>query len=380
MNATTDSPRPSTAGSTVRVALLRVGHVGGRDSYTRNLGRELARRDDVDPVDVSTTADADFRLPLLSGSEIEFLCWLWLATLLGRLPSVHVVHCQRSVEAVALRLGGYDGAIVGTCHGRIGDELEGEQPRIARAYQQVERIAFRRCLDHLIAVDETTEAYVRERVSPDELPVTVVPTGIDPTVFRDYSADDGSAKTGDRDDDPDADADLPTLLFAARLDEVKDVPLLVETFAELRTRRDARLVVAGDGPKREALERGLAERGLGDDLTCHGFVEHDRLAALMNEADCLLLTSKFEGSPTVVREALACGLPVVTPDVGDVRSLLDDSGAGVVTDDRTAPALADAVETVLDDYAAFRDRARAAPVASFDDVAERTTAVYRAVL
>jgi teichuronic acid biosynthesis glycosyltransferase TuaC len=51
-------------------------------------------------------------------------------------------------------------------------------------------------------------------------------------------------------------------------------------------------------------------------------VEPERIPILMNACDCLLLTSEWEGSPTVVKEALACNLPVVSVDVGDVKELL----------------------------------------------------------
>ena len=53
-----------------------------------------------------------------------------------------------------------------------------------------------------------------------------------------------------------------------------------------------------------------------------GRVPHSRVATMMNGADCLLLTSDWEGSPTIVQEAMACNLPVLSVDVGDVRDRL----------------------------------------------------------
>lgn len=77
-----------------------------------------------------------------------------------------------------------------------------------------------------------------------------------------------------------------------------------------------------------------------------GGIEPHRMPVLLNAADALLLCSDREGSPTMVKEAMACGLPVVTNDVGDVRERLRDVRPGaVVAQDPTA--LADALESVL---------------------------------
>lgn len=54
------------------------------------------------------------------------------------------------------------------------------------------------------------------------------------------------------------------------------------------------------------------------------------VAALMNSADCLLMTSHSEGSPQVVKEALSCGCPIVSVDVGDVREIIDGTDCGVI--------------------------------------------------
>lgn len=78
----------------------------------------------------------------------------------------------------------------------------------------------------------------------------------------------------------------------------------------------------------------------------HGRIPHEVMPHLMNAADCLLLTSDYEGSPTVIKEALACGLPIVSVDVGDVRERLEGVTPSEIVA-RTPSALAEALKRVL---------------------------------
>lgn len=73
----------------------------------------------------------------------------------------------------------------------------------------------------------------------------------------------------------------------------------------------------------------------------------DRVPLLLNAADCLVLTSDTEGSPTVIREALACNTPVVSVDVGDVRQQIEHATPGEIVASDPA-AIAVAIERVLD--------------------------------
>ncbi|GEM_PF-216431 len=105
---------------------------------------------------------------------------------------------------------------------------------------------------------------------------------------------------------------------------------------------------------------------------------HEEIPDYYNAADLLLLTSSHEGSPNVVKEALACNLPVVSTDVGDVRKVIGSSTNCHVTD-ATPDAIADAIASVLSDGNRSNGRDAVADLAS-DRVADRVERVYRCVL
>jgi glycosyltransferase involved in cell wall biosynthesis len=106
-------------------------------------------------------------------------------------------------------------------------------------------------------------------------------------------------------------------------------------------------------------------------------VEQDAVPVYMNAADALLLTSHREGSPNTVKEALACNLPVVATDVGDVRERLDGVTQSAVCTDE-----ADLVSTlarVLDENERSNGRAAVQPL-SVERTTDRLESVYRRAL
>lgn len=127
-----------------------------------------------------------------------------------------------------------------------------------------------------------------------------------------------------------------------------------EAREEVGWRHDARHVLFPYAPGRELKDYPRAERvveRVNDTFdetvelhAVHG-VSHDSIPTYMNAADALLMTSKREGSPNTVKEALACNLPVVSTDVGDVRNLLSgvDPSFACETDEELVDAL---VETL----------------------------------
>jgi glycosyltransferase involved in cell wall biosynthesis len=120
------------------------------------------------------------------------------------------------------------------------------------------------------------------------------------------------------------------LLFVGRLDDpVKRVSVLIRTFAGLAGEHPhVDLLIAGQGPDKEKLCR-LAEEQAPGRVRFLGWVSRaEAKARLYNVADCLMLNSRSEGFPTVVGEAMACGTPVLSSQVGGVAELVVEGETG----------------------------------------------------
>jgi glycosyltransferase involved in cell wall biosynthesis len=106
--------------------------------------------------------------------------------------------------------------------------------------------------------------------------------------------------------------EVPVFLAVGRLNVAKDYETLLRAFAILRAQRPARLLILGEGEERRRLEMLVAQLGLQSDVQLPGF--SDNAYAAMRCASAFVLSSRFEGLPGVLIEALACGCPVVSTD------------------------------------------------------------------
>lgn len=159
----------------------------------------------------------------------------------------------------------------------------------------------------------------------------------------------------------------------------KDLPALVRAVGGLSTR--FRLVIVGDGPERAGIERAALAMGIDDRIVLTGAVE--RPYRYMGLFDLLALSSTSEQSPTSVVEAMAAGLPVVSPPVGDVAEMVAPENLPFVTEHHGEVRLRDAIQALAGD-AALRARVgaanRAKARAEFDetDMIARYAALYAA--
>jgi len=146
------------------------------------------------------------------------------------------------------------------------------------------------------------------------------------------------------------DGNIKMLLNVGGFAPVKNLELLIMAFAELRKSVDVRLFMLGPTYSRAYQARIVAllrKLGVEKSISIVGMVSREKLNAFYNAADALVVTSKpGEGMPTVLLEALAVGLPVVSARIGFVPEI-EPKSDGLVSLIGTEPQLVEALATVL---------------------------------
>ncbi|MTW19573.1 glycosyltransferase [Allochromatium palmeri] len=139
----------------------------------------------------------------------------------------------------------------------------------------------------------------------------------------------------------------PVILGAGRFQRQKDFPTLIRAFARVRANRDCRLMILGEGGGRAGLETLITELGLSADVALPGF--QPQLPAYLARAALFVLSSAWEGSPNVLTEALALGVPSISTDCPSGPSeILADGRHGPLVPVGDVAALAAAMLETLD--------------------------------
>jgi glycosyltransferase involved in cell wall biosynthesis len=157
------------------------------------------------------------------------------------------------------------------------------------------------------------------------------------------------------------------LTHVGRFAPPKNHALLIEAFAQVRTHTPLYLLLVGGGELEDAVRQQVAGLGLQERVRFLG-VRAD-VPAILNASDLFVLSSRWEGNPLSVMEAMAAGLPVVSTAVGGVPELVREGETGLLVPSGDAAALARALQALVDDPArreAMGKAARQHAVAHFD--------------
>lgn len=232
--------------------------------------------------------------------------------------------------------------------------------------------------DRVVSCGESMRRFLVDECGFPESQVVSIPTGIDFEAFvprrnRDAMRAELGIGTGEM-----------VILMVGIIRGVKRHAIALEACARIASEfPGARLVLAGDGPMRPDMEALAGSLGISERVLFLGHRED--VADLMGAADVLLLTSRSEGVPQAVAQAMGLGLPVVATSVGGVPELIEHEKTGLLVPPEDPQAVAQALTRILRDPDSARRlgaaaRAHARAEFSLKGMLDKTEALFRALL
>ena len=200
------------------------------------------------------------------------------------------------------------------------------------------QIRVARRLPRIVTVSESSKADIARQMGVELERMTVVPVGVDHTVFRPSPA-------------------RPRVEGRIMVTSSSDVPMkglvpLLEAVAKLRTERAVELVVIGRPTEGGRVARTIERLGLSPVVRCVSGISDEELAGLYAEAQVAVVPSLYEGFSLPAIEAMACGVPLVATTGGALPEVVGEDGAtGLLVEPDDAEALAHGIRRIMDDAA-----------------------------
>jgi len=279
-----------------------------------------------------------------------FFLGLFLYCIKNTFPPNTVVHVHRLYFALPFIWFARKTKVVCSLHGwtfwgfqkRFGALAHGIFQPIVRA---IEAYVLPR-LDYFVPVSQDTLAFMNRFHSRtlEQMAdrVDIIPSMIDLSRFKPEESDYLQARYGEG---------REYVTFIGRLAPEKNVGLLLDAWRHIMSdegsRQNTVLVLVGHGELEEDMKAQAEEMGLMDSVIFHGLEAGENISKVLNASKGMILSSVFEASPTVVKETLACGVPVVTTNVGDVAELIVDRKNGKIVG-AGVDALADGIRWLLE--------------------------------
>ena len=205
-------------------------------------------------------------------------------------------------------------------------------------------VHFYRFADAVVAVSEGVRDDLEQLGVPTSVPLLSIPNPVDSQRVQALSRMplDAGALVSSK-------LAKPLFVSVGRLSDQKDHRLLIDAFAGFRAQTGTgTLIIIGEGPLRQELERRIRELDLLQHVSLPGFVANP--FPLMASADAFVLSSREEGFGLVLVEAMSLGTPVVAGDCpGGVSEVLGGGRAGLLVRPHDAEALCEGMRKIIDD-------------------------------
>ena len=336
----TNDPLVETMGGGVAYMNFLLSEAISRGIETKYLGVEFRSR--RDPVALAEGGRSPTLIPVLRNDDgwLKFFLTLLIKAVFIKTTPKTVIHVQRLVYLFPFCLLRKKGIFVLTSDMPLITAIEKYGPLFKALYpifKAIELTVLNR-IDGVISDHRVLDSYYHAKYPKFSAKFY---KSVDPAVGLDLSKFKVNVTSHTR-----------RILFVGRIDEVKRVDFLLAAFASFLDGQSELgyklVVVGGDGGHLSVVEEALRDLGLQNHVELKGPLFGEDLRHEYEQAALFTLASRSEGNPTVVREAISSGVPVVSTDVGDVSRLLTNSSLReIVAVDASPQEYADAIASQL---------------------------------
>ncbi len=208
--------------------------------------------------------------------------------------------------------------IVCILHGSHGKNvLKKKGGIIGFFYNIIEYISLRRA-DLIISVSNENKDYYCKKIPMIKKKIIMIPVGVSGE-FKPLNKEKIRKEYGFRKNEKIA-------IYIGRLEKEKQVDKIIKAFDG----NEGKLLIVGSGTEEEKLKELAKNKS---NIKFFGSFEYKKIPRILNCADFLILFSEFEGLPTVILESLACGVPVLSSEVGDVSSFIKNGQNGYIVNE-----------------------------------------------
>ncbi|AKB36434.1 Glycosyltransferase [Methanosarcina siciliae C2J] len=262
-----------------------------------------------------------------SDASYLYLLFLFVKTPFLKLPINSVIHSHRSYFLLPFILFRQNNLKIVTLHGITLEIIRVSSyaylyPIIEPVFRFIERLCLSN-IDVYIAVSNNVKHFFENRYPWMMNRIEIIPTGVDLTTYKPMDKHKIRKLYGFEEDDL-------IVMFVGRLEKIKNIDFLIRSFTILSQQvSNSKLLIVGNGVEESNLKN--ISTHLGSKIFFMGSQPSEKMPEIYNLASVLALCSESEASPNVVKEALACGIPVVSTDVGDVSSIICNDSLGKIS-------------------------------------------------
>lgn len=277
---------------------------------------------------LSDQAEHDDRIEYIStGSNfLKFYMhlWVWFFKNRNNFTEHDVFHFHRNYAAWPKYIFSPNkGKGIVTYHGLTGYVAERKLGVLSKPIRFVMKYFERKSadlIDQIIFVSNRDRQQIKDSVLRENYKKTIViPAAFDSSIFINS--------------EPPEVALANKIIMVGRISYIKNIPLAIRAFSLLCEKHgDFTLTIAGDGEDHDYIKNLVEASPFKSNITLLGRVEHKDIPQLIKDNGIVLLTSRSEASPTVVKEAIASKRPIVSVDVGDVSEWIVEANNGFVCD------------------------------------------------